>query len=152
MEEESKSLTALKKNLPIEVKFPKPSDVRLDAETEESFKTAQDNLKKLILDSQEAIGTLIELAKEAEHPRTYEVLANFLKTAAELNHDLLTLQRDRKKLLGMDAPKGKGGDIKAKNLVFVGDNATLQRMIKDQMSNPAKIEDDDDDEDEIVDV
>ena len=74
----------------------------------------------------DAIEGILELAKESEHPRAYEVAGNLIKQVSEVTEKLGQLQTNMKKLkeLPDDAPKN------VTNALFVGSTAELQKMLK----------------------
>ena len=87
---------------------------------------ARENLYKIVESGNDALETLLNVAKASESPRAFEVVQQFIKTMADANKDLVELQR-KKKLL-------KGAVEKAKeihNNLFVGSTAELQKMIKE---------------------
>lgn len=142
-------LSALAQNIPKEeIIVPKkeptdligPTDETLIKDSEEDFALARENMRKLLTTSDEAIGTLLNLATDAEHPRAFEVLAGFIKTAADANKQLIDLAKDRKKLLrGDDSNKKKGTNIAGNvtnNAIFVGQTADLQKHLKQAGVNP----------------
>lgn len=73
-----------------------------------------------------AIDGILELAKEGEHPRGYEVAGNLIKQVAEVTEKLGDLQDKMKKLKEVpdNAPKN------VTNALFVGSTAELQKIIK----------------------
>ena len=75
----------------------------------------------------DAIEGLLELAKESEHPRTYEVAGNLIKQVSEVTEKLGDLQEKMRKLKEVpnNAPKN------VTNALFVGSTAELQKMLKD---------------------
>jgi hypothetical protein len=142
-------LSALTQNIPKEEIVPKentalstfgPSDETLIKDSEEDFALARENVKKLLTTSDEAIGTLLNLATDAEHPRAFEVLGNFIKTAADVNKQLIDLARDRKKLVrDNDGSSKKGTSIAGNvtnNAIFVGTTSDLQKKLKERALNP----------------
>ena len=80
----------------------------------------------LVERGQDAIDGILELAKESEHPRTYEVAGQLIKNVGEVTEKLLDLQRKLKDLKEVpnSAPKN------VTNALFVGSTAELQKMIK----------------------
>ena len=74
----------------------------------------------------DAIEGILELAKESEHPRTYEVAGNLIKQVAEVTEKLGDLQEKMRKLKEVpnSAPKN------VTNALFVGSTAELQKMLK----------------------
>ena len=84
------------------------------------------NFYNLVEKGTDAIEGILELAKESEHPRTYEVAGNLIKQVAEVTEKLGDLQEKMKKLKEVpdNAPKN------VTNALFVGSTAELQKMIK----------------------
>lgn len=111
----------------------KPSPNALIKDSEEDYNFARENVKKLIMTSDEAISTMMNLATDAEHPRAFEVLANLIKTASDVNKQLMDLQKDRKKLMAAETAKGlvPTGNI-TNNSIFVGTTANLQKFLKER--------------------
>ena len=67
---------------------------------ESDYNIVKNNIHGLINKGNIAIDNLLNVAKESEHPRAYEVAANLLKTLAEMNKDLLDIQKKKKDLTG----------------------------------------------------
>jgi hypothetical protein len=72
---------------------------------------------------------LLLVADASEHPRAYEVAANLIKTMADLNKDLLDIQKKRKDLNGTSR-QTESGPINVDKAVFVGSTTELIKMIK----------------------
>ena len=68
----------------------------------------------------------LEIAKESEHPRTYEVAGNLIKQVAEVTEKLGELQEKMKRLkeVPSNAPKN------VTNALYVGSTAELQKLLK----------------------
>lgn len=126
--------TAIVENQQIAVKKQLPTSDDITIDVEEDYRFARDHIKKLIGTSDEAIATMHALAADAEHPRAFEVLAGMIKSAADMNNQLLTLQRDRKKLvIEPAAPKSISvGSNTTNNSIFVGTTTELQKFLKSQ--------------------
>ena len=60
-------------------------------------------MKDLIIKGNSAMDQLLAVAKESEHPRAYEVAAGLIKNLADMNKDLLELQKRRKDLSPQEA-------------------------------------------------
>jgi len=136
------SLTANtpKEMLPIEVvpEYIGPSHDDIIKDTEEDYAFARAHMKKLIDVSDEAIATLGALCADCEQPKSYEFLSTLIKNSADINNNLMILQRDRKKLI-QDKPKetqagiNVGGSITTNNnSIFVGSTIELQKFLKDK--------------------
>jgi len=114
-----------------------PSHDDIIKDTEEDYNFARSHMKKLIDVSDEAIATLGSLCTDSESPRAYECLSGLIKNAADINNNLMTLQRDRKKLI-QDKPKENStgvnieGSVTNNNSIFVGSTIELQKFLKDQ--------------------
>ena len=95
---------------------------------ENDYKYQRENLYNLIERGQDAIDGILELAKEGEHPRAYEVALNGIKQVADVTDKLIDLQDKMKKLKEVpnSAPKN------VTNALFVGSTAELQKMLKDK--------------------
>jgi len=74
----------------------------------------------------DAIEGILELAKEGEHPRAYEVAGNLIKQVAEVTEKLGELQDRMKKL--SEVPNNAPQNVT--NALFVGSTAELQKLIK----------------------
>ena len=98
---------------------------------ENDYKYQRDNFYNLVEKGSSAIDGILELAKESEHPRTYEVAGNLIKQVAEVTEKLGDLQEKMRKLkeVPSNAPKN------VTNALFVGSTKELQTMIKDKMKD-----------------
>jgi len=76
---------------------------------------------------QDAIEGILDLAKESEHPRTYEVAGQLIKTVSETSEKLLQIQKMMDDLED-DRPRNQTTN---QNL-FVGSTAELQKLLKKQ--------------------
>ena len=110
----------VKKTLPITAPEDKDPDV--------DFETGRKNLYNLIDKGNEAIDGILELAKEGEHPRAYEVAGQLIKTVSEVSQNLLDLQDKLKKVKEVpnNAPKN------VTNALFVGSTTELHKMLKEK--------------------
>ena len=113
-----------------EVSPPKPvivPETKLnDEDVDNDYKYQRENFYNLIERGQDAIDGILDLARESEHPRTYEVAGNLIKQVAEVTEKLGDLQAKMKKLKEVpnSAPKN------VTNALFVGSTAELQKMLK----------------------
>jgi hypothetical protein len=112
-----------------------PSNDEIIIDAEEDYKFARQRIKKLIDTSDEAISTMHALATDAEHPRAFEVLAGMIKTAADINGQLLTLQKERKKIVQEPEQSGGGkSTTTTNNSIFVGTTTELQKLLRNNAS------------------
>lgn len=99
----------------------KPSD-----KIENDFDKARGNLHELLSQGQEALMHALEVAKQSEHPRAFEVVGNLVKQLADINQQLLDLHQQKSKL---DGPKDSSKSV-TNNAIFVGSTAELNKLIK----------------------
>ena len=110
----------LPKKMNTKVMVPEDKDPDID------FETGRKNLYNLLDKGNEAIDGILNLAKEGEHPRAYEVAGQLIKTVSEVSQNLLDLQDKLKKV--KDIPDK--GPKNVTNALFVGSTAELQKLIK----------------------
>jgi len=93
----------------------------------DDFAVARNNIRNIIERGDDALECALELAKESEHPRTYEVVGQLIKVLVDANKDLLNIHKQRKELNTTES------DSSAKNVtnaIFVGSTAELQKIIR----------------------
>lgn len=111
---------------------PEPSDEALISDAQDDFEYARMRMKKLLDTSDEVISNLHALATDAEHPRAYEVLGNMIKQSAEMNQQLLDLQKQRKLLIKGNKPNEANSTTN--NAIFVGTTIELQKFLSNQQA------------------
>jgi len=91
----------------------------------------------LIEKGRESLDLMIEVARESEHPRAFEVLAGMIKNVSDVNDRLMDLNKKNKDITAADIKAIE----KTTNNLFVGSTAELQRMLQDNddMSNVVDI-------------
>ena len=114
--------------VPAEIKESKQVIVPEDKDPDIDFETGRKNLYNLIDKGNEAIDGILNLAKEGEHPRAYEVAGQLIKTVSEVSQNLLDLQDKLKKV--KEIPNT--GPKNVTNALFVGSTTELQKMLKDK--------------------
>lgn len=123
---------ALSKNMPISAvtESSQPvDDLQVD------YEVSRETYKQLIEKGDQAIDLMMELARDSQHPRAFEVLAGLLKTQADNTDKLADLQKKVQTLRA--GPKGKSQSSPEKitnNNVFVGSTTDLQRFILSQQN------------------
>lgn len=81
----------------------------------------------------EAIELMMELARESEHPRAFEVLSNMMKQNAEIADRLMELQKKKKEVQNIEDTKALPNGNITQNNVYVGSTTDLQRMLLKKM-------------------
>ena len=119
-------------NIAAEIVDPKPVPPRIIPRPDEAqdmdsdYKYSRENFYSLIERGQDAIDGILELAKEGEHPRAYEVAGQLIKNVGEVTEKLADLQEKMKKL--KEVPDH--GPKSVTNALFVGSTKELQKMLK----------------------
>ena len=103
--------------------IPRPQE---NDDIENDYKYQRENFYNLVERGTDAIDGILEIARESEHPRTYEVAGNLIKQVAEVTEKLGELQEKMKRLkeVPSNAPKN------VTNALYVGSTAELQKLLK----------------------
>jgi hypothetical protein len=90
---------------------------------------ARQNLRDLIGKGNEAADHIIAVAKQSDHPRAFEVVSGLLKNLADMNKDLLEVQKRKQDL----QPKVTNNtqNLNIDKAVFVGSTAELLKQLKE---------------------
>lgn len=119
----------------------RPAPIQSDNKIEDDAEYARQEAYDLVQKGAEAIDQIMEVARESQHPRAYEVLAQMLKTQSDNLDKLLKIQKDKKQLLQQDPSNGAGpASINVANAVFVGTSSELIRMIRKEQQTPYVID------------
>jgi gas vesicle protein len=94
---------------------------------EDDYQLARNTLRNLIVKSEDTLDQMIDLAKNSEHPRTYEVAGQLIKTVSDVAKDLMELQKKVKDLKKDEPDSIK--NITNNNVVFAGSTAELMKML-----------------------
>jgi hypothetical protein len=104
------------------------TEIVVGDEVETDAALARKNIKSLLDKGNGAIDNLLLVAQESEHPRAYEVAANFIKTLADFNKDLLDVQKKKSDLRPQQTTNQS---INVEKAVFVGSTAELLKQIRE---------------------
>ena len=104
-----------------------------DQDKDNDYEYTRETLYDLIEKGREGIEEMIEVAKQSEHPRAYEVLAGLIKDTAQTSERLMDLHRKIRSIDQMMLPAAKTDDKieHTTNNLFIGSTTELQRMLKD---------------------
>jgi len=114
------------KTIPV---IPRPSDNLEDMDAD--YRYQRENFYNLIERGSDAIEGILDLARESEHPRSYEVAGQLIKSVAEVTEKLGDLQAKMKKL--KEVPNNAPQNVT--NALFVGSTSELQKMLKGKLDN-----------------
>jgi len=107
--------------------IPRP-EVNLE-DMDADYKYQRENFYNLIERGSDAIEGILDLARESEHPRSYEVAGQLIKQVAEVTEKLGDLQTKMKKL--KEVPKDAPQNVT--NALFVGSTKELQKILKGKL-------------------
>lgn len=109
--------------------IPRPIKAANDTDVDIDYQYQRENLYHLIERGQDAIEGILEVAKEGEHPRAYEVAGNMIKNVADITDKLMDLQSKVKKVKE-DEPKKNTSNVN--NNLFIGSTAELQKFLNNR--------------------
>lgn len=104
----------------------KTPEVNGDDETDIDFQYARENIYNVIERGSDAMEGLLEVARETEHPRAYEVVGQLVDKLTNANKELMGLHKTKKSMSDevVRSPQN------VTNALFVGSTADLQKMLK----------------------
>jgi len=95
-------------------------------EDETDFQYARENLYNLIERGQDGLEELLEIAKQSQHPRAFEVVGQMIDKLANTNKELLNLHKTKKDI----QVEKTSGPTNVTNALFVGSTSELQKLLK----------------------
>lgn len=104
------------------------------------YKYSREVLYDLIEKGRNALEDMIEVARESEHPRAFEVLSGLIKNTADVNDKLLDLNKKHKEINRKENPKAIESGT-TNNNVFIGSTTDLQRMLQDSFKEESNVVD-----------
>jgi len=114
---------------------PTPSQRQLREVQDDDYDLARDTLREVITQGRTALDDVISLARSSEHPRSYEVAGQIMKTMSDVAKDLLTLKKQK---MDLEAPKNNPNNPQIgqqNNIVFAGSTEDLIKMLNQQQMN-----------------
>lgn len=94
---------------------------------EYDYNKTRDNLHSLLNQGQEALYHALEVAKQSEHPRAFEVVGELMSKLATVNGQLLDLTEKKQKLVTKKEKEGPQNITN--NAIFVGSTNELKKML-----------------------
>lgn len=103
-------------------------EIKNDA-LEHDYETTRSNLHSILTQGQDALFHALEVAKQSEHPRAFEVVGGLMKHLSDINTQLLDLH---KKKQSIEAPVKQAQSAQVtNNSIFVGSTSELSKMLND---------------------
>tara|TARA_A100001388_G_scaffold222614_1_gene173401 strand:- start:220 stop:696 length:477 start_codon:yes stop_codon:yes gene_type:complete len=131
LEDNVNEILGIEKKKEVAIKdFEQPAPVprKIDetkTDIDNDYSHSRDNYYNLIDKGNEAIEGILEIAKEGQHPRAYEVAGQLIGQVATTVDKLQDLQKKLRDL--KEVPNKTNANIK--NALFVGSTAELQKML-----------------------
>lgn len=100
-----------------------------EADKKDDYEFVREKLRDTIETAVEGFEEIMELAKDAESPRAFEVAANFANTIASVSKNLMELHKEtavRAKVQDQQTPSS------VTNNIFTGTTAELLKLLKGQ--------------------
>ena len=104
---------------------PSKQEKPVDENLENDFKYARENLYNIIERGTDALNGIVDLAQQSQHPRSFEVVADLVRTLSTANKDLLDLQKKMK-----DMKPEEQGPKEVTNNLFVGSTKDLTALLE----------------------
>jgi len=112
-------------------KSDKPITIHSDTGENPDANYSRANYYNLIEKGNEALDGILEVAKESQHPRAYEVAANMIKNLSDVTEKLMILQKQQ---LDLKPKEAAPTNINVDKAVFVGSTAELLKKLKNESS------------------
>ena len=93
------------------------------------YKYSRDTYYELVEKGKQSLELMIEVARESEHPRAFEVLSGMIKNISDVNDRLMDLNKKKKDLDRKEEIKNIANTT---NNLFVGSTAELQKLLKNE--------------------
>lgn len=91
------------------------------------YEYSRDTYYELVEKGKHSLELMIEVARESEHPRAFEVLSGMIKNISDVNDRLMDLNKKKKDIDKKDEIKNIANTT---NNLFVGSTTELQKLLK----------------------
>lgn len=99
-----------------------------DDNVKNDYDYSRDTLYELIEKGKDALENMVEVARESEHPRAYEVLSGLIKNVSDTNDKLMDLNKKQKQ---MDETEKPAQVENQQNNYYLGSTADLQKLLRE---------------------
>lgn len=111
-----------------------PVENKASEKIETDYDKTRGNLYGLLQSGQDALMHALEVAKQSEHPRAFEVVGNLMKQLADVNEQLMNLHEKKRKLdlpsKGSEESGSPSKQVTNNNAIFVGSTSELNKMLQ----------------------
>lgn len=118
-----------------EVIVPKHNDIVVSDDINEVIENDYQNIRSNLYDlldiGKDALADMLEVSRQSENPRSYEVLSNMMKQMAEINAQLMDTHHQKQKVSGKPETKETPNNLTQNNVIFNGSTSDLAKMLND---------------------
>jgi len=106
------------------------SKERLEKDLGHDYRRVRNNLQDLIETGQDAVDGILNVARDSDSPRAFEVAGQMIKTLADMNKDLIDLHNKMKVINKEETTINHNTN----NSIYVGSTSDLQDLINQSRS------------------
>ena len=99
-----------------------------EEDKDNDYEYTRETLYDLIEKGREGIEEMIEVARQSEHPRAYEVLSGLIKNVSDTNDKLMDLNKKQQQMYEKDEVKQVENQ---QNNFFLGSTTDIQKMLQE---------------------
>ena len=97
---------------------------------EYDYQKSRSNLYSLLSQGQDALNYALDVAKQSENSRSFEVVGNIIKQLADINYQLLDISEKKQKLSTKKHEEPNTNVVTNNNAIFVGSTSELTKILK----------------------
>jgi uncharacterized protein YicC (UPF0701 family) len=101
----------------------------MEQDLADAYQQSKDNLQGIIDQGKYAMEEILEIAKQSQHPRSFEVYGTLLKNVVDANKELLNIQKQMRE---MDGKKQETTRTTIDKAIFVGSTSELSKLLKNK--------------------
>lgn len=114
----------------VEPNLPAPVVPDTGEHVKDDYEATRATLHRLMTKGEDALDNMLQIAKVSEHPRTFEVTGQLIKTVSEVAKDLMNLQKQVKDLKTPEEKAASQNIQQQNNIVFTGTTEDLLRQMQ----------------------
>ena len=99
-----------------------------ETDLEEDYLKSRETYHNLIKKGTDALDHILEVAKQSDESRAFEVVGQILKATSDVNKELLDMQKTRLEIKDIESKTGPKNVTN--NTLFVGSTKDLQQFLK----------------------
>lgn len=96
----------------------------------QDLEQVRQNIKGILEKGEDAVSEMLEIAKQSEHPRAFEVVSTLMKTMLDANKDLADISTKKRFVREEIAGPKKAAETNVTNNNLIISTADLLKMIK----------------------